>query len=238
MDPAGDLAFGDHADGSTHPLANESGELQSGIVAACAARSQGARVAIAAAYEMASSMPHAGLIGDKDISLIQTKDEGEANVLLVRWTDYSKRLARVVTLDRLNRVIFIVAHRVPEMKFESAEILINRAPVQMMKVKGRLRDECPDWVLMIQRHIRASLYSGPLDTSSGESACHVCSQLPRPCDGCPLDPQDVFVCAGCLYTYHEHCAAWVARRVGEHASSSQQVPQASGWKCALCSLGA
>ena len=58
------------------------------------------------------------LLEDKYISLVVAK-AGQPQ--FVRWTDAARKLARVIRLDRFNRIITIVPYTVPAQDFQSAE---------------------------------------------------------------------------------------------------------------------
>ena len=170
-------------------------------------------------------------IENGSISLIMSdngpaaSEETEKVVHFVRWTDVSSRKARPITLDILNRVVCIVACKVQEVSYPTAEVIVSRVPAVMLQKKGSARDTVPDWVMLYARTLTSRHCSGPL-TSDGEMRTQRFLTKGEECD-CGLcvslasDDVDMalrlraagplYVCHRCLGFLHRPCSSFMFR---------------------------
>ena len=162
-------------------------------------------------------------------------DVGEAvdeKVLhFVRWTNVALRKGRPITLDVLNRVVCIVACKVGEDEYGTAEILISQVPAVMLQRRGAGRDRMPDWVMLYARFVSAQHCSGPLPLDGDASRhrlfmgqnetceCGLCAVLGDEGVDVELRREAIgamFVCHRCLVYVHRRCSVYSFHSLAAH----------------------
>ena len=126
--------------------------------------------------------------------------------MFVQWTDPFKRKGRQVALDDWDRVVTIVAYRVPVESFEDASILIKRTGVVLMRLPRSLRPPMHDWCLRIQWEALSKRFSGPYRVVRARRDCAFCCAVEASGASPKEESGDVYRCSLCLLFWHARCS--------------------------------
>ena len=141
------------------------------------------------------------LLEDKYISLVVAKD-GQPQ--FVRWTDAARKLARVISLDKFNRIVTIVPYIVSVQDFTGAEMLIKDTGAVMLQTKAADRPHMPQWCLTLKFMAELQSFNGPM--VPGVYRCLLCTScLDIDKESGPACESDIFVCCKCLQPWHLTC---------------------------------
>ena len=98
-----------------------------------------------------------GLLEPGTISLVET---ATGEIAFVRWTDPARMLARRLKLDHLDRIITIVAFRVPVNSYEGCRFSIKDTSAVMLQCMPHERPTMHSWCLLFEKEAKLQQFTG------------------------------------------------------------------------------